>query len=157
MKPSVQLRKLLPVLALSGFYATCDSTLVGSAPSIIEITQTGCQFLEPESTDHGFQPQSADDCKRINKETGKARLAAHTPLKLAAGTYTFRIANTDVPYELGFYLRSAQRALIPFRPRISGSGLSQGVTMDYEIELTAGEYIYGCPLNPTPAYTLIVE
>ena len=153
----MQLKNLLPVLALSGFYATCDSTLVGSAPMIIDITQTGCQFLGPEGIDHGFQPKNAADCKSINKETGKARLATHTPLKLASGTYTLRIANTDVPYELGFYLRSAQRALIPFRPRISGSGLAQGMTKDYEVELTAGEYIYGCPLNPTPAYSLIVE
>ena len=153
----MRLKHLLPSLALSTFLATCDSTLVGSAPTIIEITQTGCQFLEPEGTDHEFQPHSAKDCKNINKETGKARLAAHKPLRLAPGKYTFRIANTDVPYELGFYLRAAQRALIPFRPRVSGSGLSQGTTKDYAVELTEGEYIYGCPLNPTPGYSMIVK
>ena len=38
----------------------------------------------------------------------------------------------------------------------SGGGLVAGATQDYAIELTPGEYVYSCPLNPTPDYRLVV-
>ena len=40
---------------------------------------------------------------------------------------------------------------------VSGGGLSQGTTKDYEVTLEAGEYVYSCPLNPTPNYKIVVE
>ena len=40
---------------------------------------------------------------------------------------------------------------------VSGGGLSTGVTKDYEVTLEPGEYLYSCPLNPTPNYRIIVE
>ena len=42
-------------------------------------------------------------------------------------------------------------------PSVSGGGLTTGATKDYEIELSAGEYLYSCPLNPTPDYKIVVE
>jgi len=39
---------------------------------------------------------------------------------------------------------------------VSGGGLTTGTTKDYEVELEPGEYLYSCPLNPTPDYKLIV-
>ena len=133
----------------------------GPAPAqdeaVIEITQTGCQFLEAEKSDLGFEPAEAADCKAINAETEEGRLADHKILTLTPGTYVFRVTNTDVPYELGFYLRSEDRSLIPFLPRVSGGGIFQGETRDFVVELSEGRYIYGCPLNPTPAYTLVVQ
>ena len=42
-------------------------------------------------------------------------------------------------------------------PSVSGGGLVTGTTMDYEIVLEEGEYLYSCPLNPTPDYRLIVQ
>ena len=32
-----------------------------------------------------------------------------------------------------------------------------GVTLDYEITLKEGKYVYSCPLNPTPNYNLVVK
>ncbi len=43
-------------------------------PKVIPLTQTGCQFLEPEGTDHGFKTTSDADCKAINKTNGDERL-----------------------------------------------------------------------------------
>ena len=37
------------------------------------------------------------------------------------------------------------------------TGLTTGTTQDYAIELKAGEYLYSCPLNPTPDYKLVVK
>jgi hypothetical protein len=130
---------------------------------VIELTQTGCQFLESENgVDRGFEPQAAEDCNQINAETGSERLAAAEVLELAPGTYTFRVANTDVPNELGFWLRDADYQLgNPVhkltKTSVSGGGLLEGQTKDYEVELAPGEYVYSCPLNPTPDYKLVVK
>ena len=40
---------------------------------------------------------------------------------------------------------------------VSGGGLGLGETQDYEVELEPGEYLYSCPLNPTPDYRLVVK
>ena len=132
------------------------------ADRVIQLTQTGCRFLEPEhQIDHAFGPQSAEDCKRINAQTGEERLADAEVLELAPGTYTFRVTNTDVPYELGFWLREV--GYQPGNPlhkltkvSVAGGGLHEGKTQDYTVELKPGEYLFSCPLNPTPDYRLIV-
>ena len=124
---------------------------------VIVLTQTGCQFLEPEGADHKFDPKRAADCEKINRETGTKRLADHEVLVLKPGRYVFRVANVNVPYELGFYLRARERSLIPFKPRVSGGGLHMGEVQDYPIELSTGEYVYSCPYNPTPNYKLVVR
>lgn len=127
------------------------------APRIIELTQTACQFVESEGgVDHGYQSSSAADCTAINERSGAERVADAAPLQLQPGKYIFRVTNKNVPYELGFWLRGQGFSRVTL-PGTSGGGLTEGVTRDYEIELTEGEYFYSCPLNPTPDYQLIVE
>nr|WP_067293157.1 hypothetical protein [Marinobacterium profundum] len=127
-------------------------------PQVINLTQTGCQFVESENgVDHGYSTSSKADCETINGQSGEERLAGAKPLELKPGRYIFRVSNENVPYELGFWLRGAtlvDRALLP---SVSGGGLAQGTTRDYEVELKAGEYHYSCPLNPTPNYSLVVK
>jgi len=133
------------------------------AADVIELTQIGCQFLESEDgVDRGFQPKSADDCKAINAETGADRLAEAKVLELEPGDYVFRVTNQNVPYELGFWVRETDYN--PSNPlhkvtktSVSGGGLTTGVTKDYEVTLEPGEYVYSCPLNPTPDYRLVVK
>lgn len=68
----------------------------------ITLTQAGCQFLEPgKGLTPGFEPGSAEDCNRINADTGDQRLANAEVLELSPGTCTFRVTNPDVPYETG--------------------------------------------------------
>jgi hypothetical protein len=50
-----------------------------AAPTVITLTQTGCQFLEPEGVDHQFKTRQAADCKAINQQNGEARLNASPP------------------------------------------------------------------------------
>jgi hypothetical protein len=127
-------------------------------PQVIPLTQTGCQFVESENgVDHGYSTRSMADCEAINAQSGEGRLAAAKTLELKPGRYIFRVSNENVPYELGFWLRGASlldRALLP---SVSGGGLGQGTSRDYEVELKPGEYLYSCPLNPTPNYRLIVQ
>lgn len=132
-------------------------TPAGPGVTIIMLTQTGCQFLEPEAgVDHGFRTKGKLDCIKINEKTEKDRLQKNAPLTVKPGKYIFRVTNKNVPYELGFWLRGSGMARL-LQPNVSGGGLTEGVTRDYSVELTAGNYAYSCPLNPTPDYPLIVK
>lgn len=127
-------------------------------PKVIELTQVPCQFLESEAgRDRGFKSAKSADCEAINARTGKQRLAEARTIELAPGKYVFRVANKNVPYELGFWLRGESLIDRARLPSVSGGGLVTGKTQDYEIELKPGNYVYSCPLNPTPDYKLIVK
>lgn len=131
--------------------------------TVVELTQVGCQFLESENgVDRGFEPTSPEDCKQINARTAEERLAEQNVMKLEPGKYVFRVTNKDVPYELGFFLREpdfdySNPVHQATKIAVSGGGLTEGKTQDYEVTLEPGRYIYSCPLNPTPDYTLVVE
>jgi len=127
-------------------------------PTVVELTQVACQFVESENgVDRMFETQSAEDCKAINSAGGEQRAEDADVITLKPGRYVFRVTNQDVPYELGFWLRGAGIVGRVSLPSVSGGGLVSGATKDYEIVLEEGEYFYSCPLNPTPDYRLVVE
>jgi hypothetical protein len=159
----LQLRCLVAGSVALGTAALAAQSARAADPQVIELTQTGCQFLESENgVDHAFQTTSKADCEAINAETGAERLAKSEVLELEPGAYVFRVTNQSVPYELGFWLRETD-----YNPRnpvhkltktsVSGGGLNLGDTKDYEVELEPGEYVYSCPLNPTPDYRIVVK
>ena len=131
--------------------------------TVIELTQTPCQFLESENgIDRGFTSQQKADCEAINAATGESRLAEAKVIALKPGHYIFRVTNKNVPYELGFWLRESdydwKNPLHKLtKTSVSGGGLTTGVTKDYEVELGEGDYLYSCPLNTTPDYRLEVR
>jgi len=151
--------RLLPIgLAASLVGPFIASPGSADEPRVIELTQTGCQFLEPEkSYDHRFKTKQATDCVLINAETGSDRLAEVKPLVLKPGRYVFRVRNRNVPYQLGFYLRASSRLLRALKPKVVGGGIDEGESQDYGVTLVAGQYHYSCPLNPTPDHPLIVK
>jgi hypothetical protein len=122
---------------------------------VITLTQTGCQFLEPEGMDHHYKTAKKADCDKINAKTEDGRLAKSKVMKLKPGKYIFRVTNKNVPYMLGFYLRGQGLGRLTL-PKTSGGGLYKGVTKDYEITLKPGDYYYSCPLNTTPDYKIHV-
>jgi len=129
---------------------------------IIQLTQTGCQFLEPEGVDHRYKTTKKADCDAINARTGADRLAKAKVIELKPGRYTFRVTNKNVPYELGFWLRSkGYDWRNPFhkltKVSVSGGGIRTGKSQEYTVTLKPGEYVYSCPLNPTPNYRLVVK
>ncbi|MDX1594124.1 MAG: hypothetical protein R3298_07740 [Gammaproteobacteria bacterium] len=131
---------------------------VSAAPRVIELTQVPCQFLEPENgVDHGYESRSADDCIAINERTADGRLDVVEPMVLPPGEYIFRVKNRSVPYALGFWLRGDGLVARAALPSVSGGGLSPGTSRDYAITLEPGEYVYSCPLNPTPDYPIVVR
>ncbi|MCW8885951.1 MAG: hypothetical protein OQK12_11990 [Motiliproteus sp.] len=155
---NVLLKTIKPIgLSLACMAAFAWNTSAQASPQVIELTQTPCQFIESENgIDHGYSSKQADDCKAINKQTGDSRLEGSKTITLKPGKYIFRVTNKNVPYDLGFWLRGKGILGYASLPSVSGGGLTTGKTLDYEIELKEGEYIYSCPLNPTPDYNLVV-
>jgi hypothetical protein len=144
--------------AIFAVASLAGSAWAGEAPTVIELTQTGCQFVESENgVDHGYQTTRKEDCEAINEKSGEKRLADATTLELKPGKYIFRVTNKNVPYMLGFYLRGDGVLNYATLPRVSGGGLTVGKSRDYTIELKPGSYVYSCPLNPTPDYRLEVS
>jgi len=154
---------VLGVAAVAGALMT-GSQVRAEEATVIELTQVPCQFLESENgVDHGYTTTSKADCEAINARTGEERLAASNTLNLAPGKYIFRVKNEDVPYPLGFWIR--EHDYNPYNPvhkatktSVSGGGLTEGATRDYEVVLEAGtDYVYSCPLNPTPDSRIVVH
>ena len=149
---------LAAVTAMAG--AMLVSGQVSAAPQVIELTQVPCQFLDVEG-DHGYKSTRKADCEAINEKSGSERLAKAKTLTLKPGEYIFRVANKNVPYELGFWLREKdynwKNPLHKLNKiSVSGGGLQTGKTKDYKVTLKPGEYLFSCPLNTTPDYSLVV-
>ena len=147
----------LAAAAIVAMVAGMNSAIAAQEATVITLTQTACQFVESENgIDHGFQSTRKADCESINGESGAERLAQAKVLKLKPGKYIFRVRNENVPYGLGFYLRGKGFGRLTL-PSVAGGGLTLGTTKDFAVELREGEYLYSCPLNPTPDYRLVVE
>ncbi|MFT5720097.1 MAG: hypothetical protein ACI9W6_000387 [Motiliproteus sp.] len=145
-------------LTVATVLSACALSSSASASTVIELTQLPCQFLESEAgINHGFRSASAEDCKQVNSDTAAARLQAVEPMVLKPGKYLFRVTNQDVPYALGFWLRGEGLVGRATLPNVSGGGMTTGTTLEYEVELKPGRYLYSCPLNPTPDYRLVVR
>ena len=150
-------------IAGAGTFGIAAGTAHANADNFISLTQVGCQFVESENgKNHGYAPTKKADCVAINGKTGDKRLGEARVLELKPGTYTFRVVNKNVPYELGFWLRSKgydwrNPVHKLTKTSVSGGGLVQGTTKDYQVTLKLGEYVYSCPLNTTPDYKLVVK
>ena len=84
-------------------------------------------------------------------------------LALKPGKYQFKVNNKDVSKELGFVIQKSSdkdadvmKTAIPnsFTTALIKKGEAQYTGI---VELKPGEYVYSCPLNPTPHYKIIVK
>ncbi len=81
-------------------------------------------------------------------------------LVLDAGTYVFEIGNKNVDHPVGFVL--APKGKTDEANHIKSAYVKAPVktgstSMTNEVVLAKGEYVYFCPLNPTPQYSLTVK
>lgn len=83
-------------------------------------------------------------------------------LTLSEGSYVFEIANNHVGKDVGFVLVPKGKDATNPENHIKTAYVTT-VVKDGKVEksnvtkLKKGAYVYFCPLNPTPQYTLIVE
>ena len=82
-------------------------------------------------------------------------------LTLKAGkAYVFEVKNDGVDHELGFVV--APKGKTDEKNHIPEAYLTKTIkngesATSKTVTLEKGEYVYFCPLNPTPLYTLIVK
>ncbi len=81
-------------------------------------------------------------------------------LTIGEGTYVFEIENNGVKHDVGFVL--APKGKTTPENHIKNAYVQKAVangttSQSKEVTLTKGEYVYFCPLNPTPEYKLIVK
>jgi len=81
-------------------------------------------------------------------------------ITLSEGTYVFEIANVGVDHEVGFVL--APKGKTEAKDHIKEAYVTAVVPTNRKghsnkVTLTKGEYVYFCPLNPTPQYKLVVN
>lgn len=84
-------------------------------------------------------------------------------LHLSPGKYRFRVVNENVNRDLGFVIQKATDK----EADVMATALPNSFTTDYikkgeaqytgVVILEAGEYVYSCPLNPTPHYNIFVK
>lgn len=79
-------------------------------------------------------------------------------LNLRPGKYIFEVTNDGVDHEVAFMLTKAETPKQGIKEAGLPKMLKKGETQKSGVvELTTGTYLYNCPLNPTPQYTLTVE
>ncbi|EDP71034.1 hypothetical protein FBALC1_01082 [Flavobacteriales bacterium ALC-1] len=83
-------------------------------------------------------------------------------ISLKEGNYIFEISNNNVGHQVGFVLVPKGKDASKPENHISTAYVTKAVENNTKetskvTALVKGEYIYFCPLNPTPQYTLIVK
>ncbi|MDN5214017.1 cupredoxin domain-containing protein [Fulvivirgaceae bacterium BMA12] len=107
-----------------------------------------------------FATLAQDKVETVKLEQTTGEFTTKT-LKVKPGTYVFEVSNSNVDHEVGFVL-APKKANIEAKDHIQKAYLSKTINTgetasSQEVTLEKGEYVYFCPLNPTPQYTLIVE
>lgn len=83
-------------------------------------------------------------------------------LKLSEGDYVFHIENAGIDHNVGFVLikegADASKPENHIKNAYVQTPVATGKTeASKTVSLEKGNYVYFCPLNPTPQYKLIVE
>lgn len=99
--------------------------------------------------------------KTISLEQTKGEFTQKS-LTVNEGTYIFEVSNNHAAKEVGLVLVQKGKDASKEENHIKTAYVTT-VVKDGKVEkskptvLTKGEYVYFCPMNPTPQYTLIVQ
>ncbi|PQB05283.1 hypothetical protein [Aureitalea marina] len=97
------------------------------------------------------------DSKRVKLEQTPGEFTQQT-LKLKPGSYIFEVTNKGIDHAVGFVLAPKSDPDAHIQSAYVTKAIAKGATeRSNTTVLTKGEYVYFCPLNPTPQYKLIVE
>ena len=91
----------------------------------------------------------------LKQTTGKF---TQKTITLKEGSYIFEITNDNVGHKVGFVLAPKSNPEAHIKEAYVTKEVENNTSETSNVTtLTKGEYVYFCPLNPTPLYTLIVE
>jgi plastocyanin len=82
-------------------------------------------------------------------------------LKLKPGKYVFEVTNKEIDHKVAFVL-APKKENVTQEDHITNAYLANPVgdgetAQSKEVILKKGTYVYFCPMNPTPQYTLVVK
>jgi len=102
---------------------------------------------------------NAQEVKTVSLEQTKGEFTQKS-VTLEEGTYVFEISNSNVGKDVGFVL--APKGKTDQKHHIKNAYVTSLVknnskSSSKKVDLKKGEYVYFCPLNKTPEYTLIVK
>ena len=102
-----------------------------------------------------------DNIKVVSLEQTKGAFTQES-ITLAEGSYVFEISNNNVGHKVGFVLVPKGKDASKPENHIQTAYVTKAVENNTKgtsktTNLAKGEYVYFCPLNPTPQYTLIVK
>jgi plastocyanin len=107
-----------------------------------------------------FQNATAQKVKTIKLEQTTGEFDK-TELNLKAGkTYQFEVTNNGVDHEVGFVLAPANNTEMAGHIKeayLKNTVMDGKSAMSGEVTLEAGEYVFFCPMNPTPQYKVMVK
>ena len=93
----------------------------------------------------------------VSLEQTKGEFTQKT-LTLSEGSYIFEISNNNVGHQVGFVLAPKSNPDAHIKTAYVTKAVDNNSKETSNVTtLEKGEYVYFCPLNPTPQYTLIVE
>ncbi len=84
-------------------------------------------------------------------------------LNLTSGKYQFRVVNKNVDKDLGFVIQKEENKDADIMKTAVLNSFTTAYVKKGEVQYTGivelkdGNYVYSCPLNPTPHYKLIVK
>lgn len=79
-------------------------------------------------------------------------------ITLEEGDYIFEISNNNVGHQVGFVLAPKSNPDAHIKTAYVTKAVANNSTESSRVtHLEKGEYVYFCPMNPTPQYTLIVK
>ena len=107
------------------------------------------------------QSMMGNAVKTISLEQTKGEFT-QKGLTVSEGTYVFEVSNNHAAKEVGLVLvkegKDASNADNHIKTAYVTTAVREGkVEKTNPTVLTKGNYVYFCPLNPTPQYTLVVE
>ncbi|WP_353777269.1 cupredoxin domain-containing protein [Winogradskyella sp. 3972H.M.0a.05] len=107
------------------------------------------------------QDKMMKDAKVVSFEQTKGEFTQQS-VTLKEGNYIFEISNNNVGHDVGFVLVPKGKDASKPENHIKTAYVTKAVgnnkaEKSQVTELKKGEYIYFCPLNPTPQYTLTVK
>ena len=140
-------------------YVTAPVKSGASSPSnVVTLSAGEYEYFCPLNPTPKYTLTVRDDVEPIKLTQIEGRFE-NQEVTVSEGSYQFEIANSGVDHEVGFVLvpkgkydaSNHIKAAYVNAPVADGSSSKTGI-----VELSAGEYEYFCPLNPTPKYTLTV-
>jgi len=100
---------------------------------------------------------NADKATVVSLEQTKGAFTQKT-LTLKEGNYIFEISNNNVGHQVGFVLAPKSNPEAHIKSAYVTKVVDNNSKETSNITtLEKGEYVYFCPMNPTPQYTLVVE